>query len=75
MAKIRLIANDIEIHGEKVARVLDISASLRIELEDFIDKADGYDDLLKESKKDLDEAYNSGRSDGYADGVTDGRSN
>jgi hypothetical protein len=48
---IRLIGNDIEIDGEKVARVLDIRRTLFYQLEAYIDKADAYDDLDKSHSK------------------------
>jgi|TARA_R110000851_G_scaffold82728_7_gene181130 hypothetical protein len=46
---IRLIGNDIEIDGRKVARVLDINASLRMRLEDYIRQADEYQKLSEET--------------------------
>ena len=48
MPRIKLIGNDIEIDGQKVARVLDIYPALRSNLEDFINKADDYKDLDNE---------------------------
>jgi hypothetical protein len=85
MPRIKLIGNDIEIDGQKVARVLDIYPTLRSDLEDFINKADGYKDLDNEvedlNKKlattvaDANEAYEDGKIDGYAEGKEDANSN
>ena len=84
MPRIKLIGNDIEIDGQKVARVLDIYPALRSNLEDFINKADDYKDLDNEvedlNKKlatavaDANEAYEDGKIDGYAEGKEDGQS-
>ena len=81
MPRIKLIGNDIEIDGQKVARVLDIYPALRSNLEDFINKADDYKDLDNEvedlNKKlatavaDANEAYEDGKIDGYAEGKED----
>ena len=49
LMSIRLIGNDIEIDGRKVARVLDINASLRMRLEDYIRQADEYQKLSEET--------------------------
>mgnify|MGYP003138116335 FL=1 len=48
---IRLLGNDIEINGEKVARILDIRQTLMEDLEAYIDKADTYDDIDDELSK------------------------
>lgn len=40
---IRIIGNDIEIDGEKVARVFDMRATLRGQLEEAIEKAERYE--------------------------------
>ena len=84
MPRLKLIGNDIEIDGQKVARVLDIYPALRSNLEDFINKADDYKDLDNEvedlNKKlatavaDANEAYEDGKIDGYAEGKEDGQS-
>lgn len=75
---IRLIGNDIEIDGRKVARVLDINASLRMRLEDYIRQADEYQKLSEETsslhtdvinlQNNLEKSYEDGKRDGYAEG-------
>lgn len=54
---IRIIGNDIELGGEKVARIFDVRATLRAELEDLINKADSYN-------IDIEKAYDKGHDDG-----------
>ena len=54
---IRIIGNDIELGGEKVARIFDVRATLRAELEDLINKADIYEQEIKK-------AYDRGHDDG-----------
>jgi|TARA_R110000796_G_scaffold241123_1_gene362411 hypothetical protein len=54
---IRIIGNDIELGGEKVARIFDVRATLRSELESLINKADTYDEEIKK-------AYDRGHDDG-----------
>ena len=78
---IRIIGNDLEINGEKVARVLDIRGTLHRLLEEYIEKADTFDEIEKERddikeeneelKDEKQEAYNDGHSDGYAEGKKD----
>ena len=68
---IRLIGNDIEIDGRKVARVLDINASLRMRLEDYIRQADEYQKLSEEPsslRMILDSCVEMDQSDGYSEG-------
>jgi len=75
---IRLIGNDIEIDGQKVARVLDINSSLRMALEDYVRQADEYEKLSSEAsslhtevielEKSREQAYEDGKSDGYLEG-------
>ena len=43
---IRIIGNDIEIDGEKVARVFDVRATLRDRLEEAIYKAERYERMV-----------------------------
>ena len=84
MVTIRLIGNDIEIDGQKVARVLDISASLMAELDAFIEKANRQDTVEKkadefqgqllQAEQDAQSAYSDGKADGYAEGKEDGTS-
>jgi flagellar biosynthesis/type III secretory pathway protein FliH len=78
-----LIGNDIEIDGQKVSRVLDISASLRQQLADFLERANNheiektsFDKLqgqLLQAEQDAQSAYSDGKADGYAEGREDGQ--
>ena len=81
---IKIIGNDIEIDGEKVARILDIRTTLRDQLEDYIAKADmseevdnelsQVEDELKESQSDLEtmkDEVDEAFSRGYAEGKND----
>ena len=57
--KIQVISNDIELDGEKVARILDIRPTLRERLILALHKAESYD-------SDVDNAYKRGKEDmGY----------
>lgn len=83
MVTIKLIGNDIEIDGQKVSRVLDISASLRQQLADFLERANhheiektSFDKLqgqLLQAEQDAQSAYSDGKADGYAEGREDGQ--
>jgi uncharacterized protein (DUF3084 family) len=81
---IQIIGNDIEIDGEKVARILDIRPTLRDQLEDYIAKADAseevdnelsqVEDELKKSQSDLEtmkDEVDEAFSRGYAEGKND----
>ena len=86
---IRLIGDDLELDGAKVAKILDIGASERSRLEKYISYANDYENLQKSIAEDLDKlkddllhqeeiasrAYNEGKTDGYAEGKNDGASN
>ena len=82
---IRMYGNDIEIDGEKVARVLDIRTTLLSQFEAYIEKADIYDDIdkelseakveLKELKEITQEDTDSSFSRGYREGKADVNSN
>jgi flagellar biosynthesis/type III secretory pathway protein FliH len=61
MSELKLIGNDIEMDGEKIARVFDIRASLRGELEKAIEKAN-------DGTKAFIEGYAKGREDGLDHG-------
>ncbi len=84
MIEIRLIGNDIEIDNQKVARVLDISASMMDDLRSFIHKANNYDNIddkvedlqkqITEVEKNSQSAYSEGKIDGYAEGREHGTS-
>ena len=81
---IRMIGNDIEIDGVKVARILDINATTRDRLYEYVENANGYQEVLKAatelqtelvlSEESAEEAYSVGKSDGYAQGREDGTS-
>ena len=81
---IKVIGNDIEIDGEKVARILDLNATTRHRLHEYIENANGYPEILKaatELQKELvlfeesaKKAYSDGKSDGYAEGREDAQS-
>ncbi|MAE81418.1 MAG: hypothetical protein CMB80_01690 [Flammeovirgaceae bacterium] len=46
--RIQIIGNDIEIDGEKVARILDIRVTLNDRLQDYITRADMSEEVDKE---------------------------
>ena len=75
--RIRIIGNDIEVYGIKVARILDINRSLREDFESLIEKLDSVDDNKISEQKEIDkkiqEAYTFGKVDGYAEGRDDGQ--
>jgi F0F1-type ATP synthase membrane subunit b/b' len=85
---IQITGNDIEIDGEKVARILDTRSTLNDKLEDYIAKADASEEIdeelsqvkdeLKEVKNNLDDIQdqtNEAFSRGYAEGKNDANSN
>jgi len=79
---IRMIGNDIEIDGQKVARILDVNSTTQQRLYEYIENANGYAEVIKavnELQSELvlfeysaEKAYNDGRSDGFAEGKLDG---
>ena len=69
-----MIGNDIEIDGIKVARVLDISATLRSDFEMLIEQIDERQGDVGVTDEEIKEAYDSGKSDGYAEGREDANS-
>tara|TARA_R110002020_G_scaffold171656_2_gene361678 strand:- start:505 stop:747 length:243 start_codon:yes stop_codon:yes gene_type:complete len=79
--KIHLVGNDIEIDGEKVARVLDIRSTLKDKLAEALENANMYEEL--EEKKDmleidLENAVAESKNefdDGYEQGANDAKSN
>ena len=79
--KIHLVGNDIEIDGEKVARVLDIRATIKDKLAEALENANMYEEL--EEKKDmleidLENAVAESKNefdDGYEQGANDAKSN
>lgn len=78
---IKMIGNDIEIDGQKVARILDINATNRHRLYEYIENANSYPEVLKAatelqtelvlSEESAQKAYSDGKSDGYAEGKQD----
>ena len=72
--RIKMIGNDIEIDGIKVARVLDISATLRSDFEMLIEQIDERQGVVGVTDEEIKEAYDSGKSDGYAEGREDANS-
>jgi flagellar biosynthesis/type III secretory pathway protein FliH len=63
---IRISGNDIEIDGEKVARIFDIRATLMSKLEEAVKQASR--DLDAEFKEEGEVNYESGRAHGFAEG-------
>lgn len=63
---VRIVNNDIEIDGEKVARIFDIRATLLSKLEEAVDQASR--DLDAEFKEEEYVNYESGRAQGFAEG-------
>tara|TARA_Y100000592_G_C5381876_1_gene273833 strand:+ start:373 stop:630 length:258 start_codon:yes stop_codon:yes gene_type:complete len=70
MLEIRLFGNDLEVGGEKVARVFDIRPSLLQELELAIDRANVSEEEIKSR---IDEAYDKGYDEGKEHGYEEGR--
>tara|TARA_R110000796_G_scaffold123103_1_gene237384 strand:+ start:59 stop:232 length:174 start_codon:yes stop_codon:yes gene_type:complete len=54
--KLKIRGNDIELDGEKIARLFDLSTFAKSELEDLFDKANNYQD-------DLEKSYERGRDE------------
>jgi len=65
MSELKLIGNDIELDGEKIARVFDLRASLKGKLEKAIEKAN-------DGTKAFIEGYAKGREDGLDEGTQHG---
>jgi flagellar biosynthesis/type III secretory pathway protein FliH len=70
MLELRLIGNDIELGREKVARVFDVRATLRWELEKAIERANVSDDDIEAR---INEAYEKGYDEGKEYGLEEGR--
>ena len=78
---IYLVGNDIEIDGEKVARVLDIRSTLKDKLAEALENANMHEDLeekkdmleidlenaVAESKNEFDDGYEQGANDAQSD--------
>ena len=70
MPELRLFGNDIELDREKVARVFDVRATLRWELEKAIERANVTDDDIEAR---INEAYEKGYDEGKEYGLEEGR--
>ena len=70
---IRIIGNDIEIDGEKVARVFDVRATLRDRLEEAIDKAERYERMVDHKESESEDCYEKGFEQGRELGLEEGR--
>lgn len=70
MPELRLLGNDIELDREKVARVFDVRATLRWELEKAIERANVTDDDIEAR---INEAYEKGYDEGKEYGLEEGR--
>jgi len=70
MPELRLLGNDIELDREKVARVFDVRATLRWELEKAIERANVSDDDIEAR---INEAYEKGYDEGKEYGLEEGR--
>ena len=78
---IYLVGNDIEIDGEKVARVLDIRSTLKDKLAEALENANMHEELeekkdmleidlenaVAESKNEFDDGYEQGANDAQSD--------
>jgi flagellar biosynthesis/type III secretory pathway protein FliH len=68
-----LVGNDIEVNGEKVARVFDIRASLKDELHMAIERSNvSEEDIQNKIKTAFNNGYNKGRENGFDEGHQDG---
>ena len=70
MLRLRLFGNDIELDREKVARVFDVRATLRWELEQAIERANVSDEDIEAR---INEAYEKGYDEGKEYGLEEGR--
>tara|TARA_R110000803_G_scaffold41117_4_gene88550 strand:- start:350 stop:574 length:225 start_codon:yes stop_codon:yes gene_type:complete len=59
--------NDIEIDGEKVARIFDIRATLLLKLEEAVEQAS------LDLKEEEDVNYGAGKAEGFAKGFAEGQ--
>jgi flagellar biosynthesis/type III secretory pathway protein FliH len=69
---IKIVGNDIELGGEKVARIFDIRASLRGELQDAIDNAERYDRAIEDGNDKAEDAFSKGYDQGWEVGNEEG---
>lgn len=65
---IRIIGNDIEIDGEKVARIFDVRATLKDRLSDAIDMAAAYEPMQEHKNSEIEDAYEKGFEKGLQEG-------
>lgn len=64
---VQIINNDIEIDGEKVARIFDIRATLLSKLEEAVEQAS------RDLKEEEEVNYESGKAEGFAKGFAEGQ--
>jgi hypothetical protein len=79
---IRVIGDYLELDGIRVAKVLEIDASTRSKLEEYINYSNDYkkvEEAANSLQEDLvhqeiiaNKAYSEGKADGYAEGKADG---
>jgi flagellar biosynthesis/type III secretory pathway protein FliH len=70
---IKLIGNDIELDGIKVARVFDLSGTVRSQLEEAIDIASGINlELDKIKEQEYDRGHEKGYEEGWQKGYDEG---
>ena len=70
---IRIIGNDIEIDGEKVARIFDVRATLKDRLSGAIDMAAAYEPMQEHKNSEIEDAYEKGYEQGKEVGFEEGR--
>ena len=64
---VQIINNDIEIDGEKVARIFDVRATLLSKLEEAVEQAS------RDLKEEEEVNYESGKAEGFAKGFAEGQ--
>jgi len=77
--ELRIIGNDIELSGEKVARILDIRSSLMQQLKELVEYANQFESVVEEKDNlvyDLEASESSARTefdDGFDQGFEEGQ--
>ena len=67
MNELRINGNDLELDGQKVARLFDVVGTLRVQLEEAIERANEVEDDSFPRK--YQQAYRDGWQDGYNKGM------
>ena len=67
MNELRINCNDLELGGQKVARLFDVVGTLRVQLEEAIERANEVEDDSFPRK--YQQAYRDGWQDGYNKGM------